>query len=55
MVTYQRALFIVSPKTCTKINYLLTVVTVRNESKDGIEEMTEPAVTEKEAEIHSRR
>ena len=55
MVTYQRALFIVSFSHLPQINYLLTVVTVRNESNDATEEMTDHVVTEKEAEIHSRR
>ena len=54
MVTYQRALFIVSFSHLPQINYLLTVVTVRNESNDATEEMTEHVVTEKEAEIRSR-
>ena len=55
MVTYQQALFIVSFSHLPQINYLLTVVTVRNESNDATEEMTDHVVTEKEAEIHSRR
>ena len=54
MVTYQQALFIVSFSHLPQINYLLTVVAVRNETNDATEEMTEHDVTEKEPEINSR-
>ena len=54
MVTYQRALFIVPFSHLLQINYLLTVVTVRNESNDATEEMTDHVMNVEEQEVCSK-